>query len=516
MTKGARPTFKRLARVFRLAYDSPVPIRNFIFVALLALGSFPAFAQKPRPKAPGTVDVPVKDPVQQAAAIFEAAQNAHQTGDLEKAVTLYSEALSRDPSLWQAEFQRGIAYFSLNRLEDARASMHRVETQLSGAEASTDLKPYKARVQLVLGEIEASAGNAQEAQKAFRRALEIDPSSKRAHAGLAELLLQGNKPEEAALEAQAAIDAGDDRVEARLLLAEAQVLARQFDAALPTLNEIIKAQPSNGLALRYRAQILFARKDYKGAISDLRAAFAAEPKVETGLELARVCGQAHDDAGAAAAYQEVLKLDPANAEARAGVAAALASGGSVDEAAAHLEELLKAEPKRASLHAQLAEIYLPTQPAKSLEHYEAAATLEPAKVEYQVGRASALVKLRRFPDAISALTAVIEKNPAGETLYVAHANLATAYFETQDYQNAATEYIWLLGQQKDKKRAAITLYFLGICFDRLGDYQQAKKAYEQFLGLASAENQLEIDKVKLRLPSLERQLREGKGKSRER
>ncbi len=288
------------------------------------------------------------------------------------------------------------------------------------------------------------------------------------------------------------------------------------------LNEVLKAQPSNVIALRYRAQILFGRKDYPGAVADLRAAFAAEQKpeskIDTGLELARVCSQLHDDAGAVAAYQEVLKLDPGNSEARAGVAAALASGGKAEEATAHLEELLKAEPKRASLHAQLAELYLSKEagePQKALEHYEAAAALEPSKIEYQVARASALVKLRRFPEAIAALTAAIEKNPAGETLYVAHANLATAYFGSQDYANAAKEYVWLLEQQKDKKRAAITLYFLGICFDKLGDYQQAKKAYEQFLGLASPENQLEIDKVKLRLPSLERQLREGKGKSRE-
>jgi tetratricopeptide (TPR) repeat protein len=497
-----------------------VPFRTVIILALLALASLPTYAQKPRPKSP--VNVEVKDPAQQAAVIFDAAQNAHQAGDLEKAVTLYSEALTRDPSLWQAEFQRGIAYFSLNRLDDARASMNRVDAQLSGSAGggSQDLKPYRARVQLILGEIEASAGKPAEAQRAFRRALEIDPASKRAHSGLAELLLQGNKPDEAAVEARAAIDSGDDRVETRLLLAESLFLARQFDAALPVLNEVLKAQPLNGAALRYRARVLFARKDYQGAVADLRAAFAAEqkpqPKIDTGLELARVCSQLHDDAGAAAAYQEVLKLDPGNSEARAGVAAELASGGKAEEATAHLEELLKTEPKRASLHAQLAELYLSTQAEKALEHYEAAAALEPSKLEYQVGRASALVKLRRFPDAISALTAAIEKNPAGETLYVAHANLATAYFETQDYPNAAKEYVWLLGQQRDKKRAAITLYFLGICFDKLGDYQQAKKAYEQFLGLASAENQLEIDKVKLRLPSLERQLREGKGKSRER
>src|SRR5205823_12518655 len=122
------------------------------------------------------------------------------------------------------------------------------------------------------------------------------------------------------------------------------------------------------------------------------------------------------------------------------------------------------------------------------------------------------VKLRRFEEAVGVLKQVLEQEPKDDLAYFAHTNLATALFELQDYASAAREYVWILERQRDQKRAAITLYFLGICFDKLGDYEQALKAYQQFLGLASADNQLEIDKVKLRLPSLERQIREGKGK----
>jgi tetratricopeptide (TPR) repeat protein len=163
----------------------------------------------------------------------------------------------------------------------------------------------------------------------------------------------------------------------------------------------------------------------------------------------------------------------------------------------------------------LAALYLPTQPEKALEQYVAASKIEPSQPSHWIGAGSALVKLRRFQEAVGLLRQVLAQNPKDEVAYFAHTNLATALFELDDFANAAREFIWILNHQKDRgdrKRLAITIYFLGICLDKLGDYEQALKAYKQFLALATSENQLEIDKVNLRLPSIERQIKDGKGK----
>ena len=81
-----------------------------------------------------------------------------------------------------------------------------------------------------------------------------------------------------------------------------------------------------------------------------------------------------------------------------------------------------------------------------------------------------------------------------------------------DFGGAVPEFSWILAHQQDEKRVPITLYFLAICFDRLGEYDQALKVYQQFLEKATNVNQLEIDKVRLRLPILQKQIRDGKGK----
>jgi tetratricopeptide (TPR) repeat protein len=313
-------------------------------------------------------------------------------------------------------------------------------------------------------------------------------------------------------------DLAQRRLHARRDLAQFGRVGEGFellDDALPSFDEALKREPKNALALLYRAEVFIAKTRLNEAIADLRAALAIEPSPRTRLRLAAALAQTKQFDEATKLYQEVLKEDPANTEARTALAAAMIEAGKGSEAIAQLESLIKAEPNRAVLRAQLAELYLPTQPEKALEQYQAAAKLEPNQPSHQIGIGSALVKLRRFQEAVTVLRPLVAQNLKDDIAYFAHTNLATALFELDDFPNAAREFIWVLNYQSrrgDQKRTAITLYFLGICFDKLGDYEQALKAYEQFLALATADNQLEIDKVKLRLPPLQRQIKEGKGK----
>ena len=489
----------------------PVILKTILIVVVLCGATAFAYAQQPERQPQKTVETEAKDP-QQAATLFEAGQKAHEAGNLEEAVRLYGEALARDPALWQAEFQRGTAYLALNRLPEARASITRVNEQLAQFTDSPELRNVSARVQIALGDIALAENKYPEAEKAFRRALELQPQAGRAHAGIAEVFLESRKIAEAIAEAKAAIAAGDNRAALHSLLGEALTLNKNFDEAIISLGEALKQEPRNARALRCRAEVFVARGNLPRAITDLQAALAIEKITPTMQRLAEVYYQAKQYPQAANVYQQILAAEPANQDARAALAVVMIESGKSDEAIAELETLIKADPNRAALRVQLAELYLPTQPEKALEQYAAAAKLEPSAVSHRIGVGAALVKLRRFQDAAALLQQVLEQKLPEAQAYFAHTNLAIALFELDDFANAAREYVWILERQKDQKRAAIALYFLGICFDKLGDYEQALKAYDRFVELASADNQLEIDKVKLRLPSLKQQIKAGKSK----
>ena len=92
-----------------------------------------------------------------------------------------------------------------------------------------------------------------------------------------------------------------------------------------------------------------------------------------------------------------------------------------------------------------------------------------------------------------------------------HANLGTAFFQMKRYEEAKAEYQWLTSHEPVPP---VAYYFLAICHDQLSEYLDAGANYNLFLKHAdAAQNQLEIDKVKLRLPILDRQIKQQGGRS---
>jgi tetratricopeptide (TPR) repeat protein len=171
-----------------------------------------------------------------------------------------------------------------------------------------------------------------------------------------------------------------------------------------------------------------------------------------------------------------------------------------------LEHLLEKNPNNAMLLARLGVAYRTVDPNRSLDYYKRAAAKEPANPDYATGYSSALVQVRRFSEAAAILRRVIQAAPDN---YVAHANLATALYELKQYAAAVAEYEWLL---KAKPDLNVAYYFIATAHDYLGEYDQALEAYESFLARGDAKaNQLELEKVKLRLPSLRKQIQLGQG-----
>jgi cellulose synthase operon protein C len=488
-------------------------MKSILILACLTLNA-PVIWSQPRPRAKTPAPAAKEAIPQKAAALFEAGQEAHAAGKLEEAAKFYSQALELDSSLWQAEFQRAAAYFSLNRLPEAASSINKVLEQLKEFADSPDLKQVAAKAHTLRGEIAFAGNQLSDADAAFRRALELDAQHKRAHSGLAQVLLANDRVAEAITSAKAAIAAGDDSALIYALLGHAQFRNKSNDEALISLTEALKREPNNAEALRDRAEVFLARNDASRAMADLKNLLAVAKSGATMFRLASLHRAAKQYDEATALYQQIAEAEPTNQEARTALAEILIESGKSENAIAQLEALIKAEPNRADLRSQLATLLVVNQPGKALQQYQAAAKLAPNNPNYVIGAASALVKMKRFDEAIATLKPVLSQTLQEEQMYTARANFATALFELNDYPNAAREYIWLLdylAKRGERKKTAVTTYLLGVCFDKFGDFEQALKAYQQFLSLATSEQQLEVEKVKLRLPSLQRQIAQGQG-----
>ena len=476
---------------------------SFSMRVLLAITCFGLLLAGTAVRVAAQNDDPFGDAAADPVRLFERAQSAHARGDLEKAIGFYEQAIKVRPEFPEAQFQLGNALASLGKLVEAEAAF-----KLAIVQKKNWSLPHSA-----LGALLMRNKRDAEAEQSFRQALKIDPQDGVALRLLSELRLRAGDAKDALNLAMRATAIPEAPSPAWIVLASAQRASGDKAAAKTTLDRVLADEPANVAALLERADLYIDDKNFDSAIVDLRAAAKAKPDEKTIMSrLAYVLQQAgKSEEAAAVAKSAGLEVQPSGGDGKGGVTGTpeeIEAANSSDPAVARkaLEKLLQKNPRNAMLLGRLGASYRTDDPARSLDYYRRASEIQPDAAEYAIGYAAALVQARRFPDAARILQQVVRANPDN---YAAHANLATALYESKRYNEAIPEYQWILSAKPD---ASIVHYFIATSHDYLGEYPEALASYEKFLTTADgATNQLEIDKVKLRLPSLRRQIQLGEG-----
>jgi tetratricopeptide (TPR) repeat protein len=437
--------------------------------------------------------------------LFERGQNAHAHGEFAKALDFYDQAIKLRPEFPEAEFQRGNALISLDRASEAEAAFRRAIDQRKQWPL-----PYSS-----LGILLAKNSRDREAEPILRQALKLDPKNSPALRTLAEIRLRAGDNREALELALLATTDKDAPASTWVLRAIAERTLGDKVSALASLDRALQSEPENIPGLIERAELRTAEGSYDSAIADLKTAERVKPgdrmvlthllevyqqagKVEEASRLAQTLG---------ISAQEATPAGPGEIKV-VGTADEIAAANDADPTKARqaLETLLQKNPHNAMLLARLGASYRTDDPAKSLDFYRRANEIDPRNADYATGYAAALIQSRHFAEAVGILRQVISSRPDH---YVAHANLATALYELKRFDEALPEYKWLISAKPD---LVITYYFIAIVHDKMGEYENALTAYESFLSRAKAGvNQLEIEKVKLRLPVLKRQIKLGQG-----
>jgi tetratricopeptide (TPR) repeat protein len=445
-----------------------------------------------------TIDDNAADPMK----LFERGQNAHAKGEFERALEYYDEALKVRPEFPEAEFQRANALVSLKRFADAESAFKR----------AIELRPNWSPPFTNLGLLLIRLDRDDEAANLLRQALKLDAQNEVAMRVLAEVRLRAGDAKEA-LELSRKVTNRDSSAAAWIVKAMAERKLGLKTESLASIDHVLQSEPNNIVALIERADISIEAGNYSEAINNLRLAEQSAPgdkaiasRLASALEHVGRVEEAHKVAESAG----LLKEDQLNADGTkvVGTPEEIEAANSSDVATARkaLLKLLEKNPRSATLLARLGTSYRKEDAARSIDYYRRAAELMPDNAEYAVGYASALIQQRRFPEAINILNRVIKVNPDN---YTAHANLATALYAQKDFATALLEYQWIVTNKPD---VTVAYYFIATAYDNLGEYREALVAYENFIARADVQiNQLEIEKVKLRLPTLKRQIQLGQG-----
>ncbi|HEX3558122.1 MAG TPA: tetratricopeptide repeat protein [Pyrinomonadaceae bacterium] len=435
---------------------------------------------------------------------FKEGQEAHARKEYERAVELYDEALKLRPEFAEAELQKAAALVALKRLPEAEKSYRRAMA----------LKPAWALPPAALGLLLVETkGREREAEPLLRRALELDPKNLTANISLAELRARAGDAAESATFWRRATELKADDAPLWIARARAELAAKDAAAASKSFEHAVALDPSNVEARLGRADVSLQTGDKAHAVEDLRA---LEEQSKTDWKLAVAVANRYGLAGQTDDARRIyasLPDEAKNSEDGRKLLAAISDVRCEDtpEARAALERLIASDPKNARALACLGGLTRTADPQRSLDLYRRALDVDQRNVDYAVGYAAALNQLRRFADAATILQRVLQVAP---DKYEAHANLAAAFYEMKLYNQAIVEYKWI-GQAKPD--LAVVYFFIATAHDKLGEYEDALGAYETFLARADARsNQLEIEKVNLRLPSLRNQIKRGEGVKKDR
>ncbi|MBS1792254.1 MAG: tetratricopeptide repeat protein [Acidobacteria bacterium] len=460
------------------------PVLALIVSLLLgALGAMPAPAQDGAAPA-------------DAVAVFNQGQDAHEKGDLKTAIDLYRKALGIVPEFPEAEYQLGAACLALNRTDEAEAAFRR----------AVELRADWSLAMAGLGGVLVARGKFAEAEPILTRAVELDELNFPAYAALAELRLRTKAAPDVLRPLLAKLREFSSKASPPAAVWAARgALERslgQKEEAKTSLARALAADPSNKSALAESAELALSVNDAAGALEFAAKLVKIAPDNPSyQILLARAYAAEGGDAEALKILDGLRNPPPEAAELRALINANSTAG------AAELEKLLEKEPKNVAALGRLCWLLRVENPEKALDYCRRAYDLEPANLNYVIGYGAALVQAKQYNGAVELFRKITAAAPDN---YTAHANLAIALFQLKRYEEAKTEYLWLAAKQPDRP---ITYYFLGIIYDSLTEYLDAMANYQQFLKLADAEkNKLEIDKVNLRLPSLQKQIKEKKGK----
>lgn len=434
----------------------------------------------------------------EAISLFNKGQDAHERGEFASAIDLYEKALKIIPDFPEAELQRGNALLSLGRTDDAEKAFRR----------AVELRPDWTLALASLGGVLVQKARFAEAETILTKAIELDELNFPAYASMTELRLRTNakrdvligllntvkvitlkaKPTPSMWAARAALEnATGDKASAKTSTANALAL-----------------DPKNVSALVEGANIALADSDAAKAEEYVNRLAAISVNSHTVRVLqARLKAAAGD-------LEDALKIldsiaDPGNDALELRKAIEASRSANTEE----LEKQLAADQKNPVILARLCSLLRTKDAVKAADICRRGIDAEPENMNNRIGYGAALVQAKRYDEAVTSLRALSAKAPDNATV---RANLATALFQLKRFAEAKTEYRWIVEKQPT---LATAYYLLAITHDQLGEYLDAMANYQQFLKIADpSASKLEIEKVNLRLPGLQKLIKDGKGKKR--
>jgi tetratricopeptide (TPR) repeat protein len=270
-----------------------------------------------------------------------------QSGRLREAVTDAEEALKQNPN--DLNSRRLLARIYARLIGESQQN-HVDETYLRKAiEQYTRISqadPKDADAWLMLGRLQKLAQSSPEAEKAYRKALELDPDNEDALTGLAMVYVDlGDNKNAADMLKRVADKNPSGRSLAALASAYEQM--RDYAMAAETLKKAVELTQGNPDLKRALAQNLLLADRLDESLKVYQELVTEDPKdIQSQLRISQIYRQKRDFKNAHAAADKAKEIEPNNLEVRYNEVNLLEAEGRTNEGLALMKELVDSSGKK--------------------------------------------------------------------------------------------------------------------------------------------------------------------------
>lgn len=270
-----------------------------------------------------------------------------QSGKLRDAVTEAEEMLKRDPENLDARRMLGRIYSRLiGDQQQNKVNEQMLKNAIDQYQKVVDKEPADTDSWLMLGRLHKFGQDSVNSEKAYKKALELDPDNEFAISGLAQVYSDlGDSGH--ALEMWKKLAEKDPRPQALRALAGAYEQEHDYRNAALTLQRALESAPKDPELKKNLADDLLLSGQIDDALKLFNEMAQVEPRdARLQVQLSRIYRQKRDFAKARAAQNRASEVDPDNLEVKYNDVNLLEAEGKTADAIARLHAMLDATAKK--------------------------------------------------------------------------------------------------------------------------------------------------------------------------
>ncbi len=411
-----------------------------------------------------------------------------QSGRMRDGQTDAEQAIKTNPNDLAAH--RVLARIYVRQIDAQRGRVNETMVRQATQEYQkiTELAPNDADSWVWLGRLQSASQNMDEAERAFKKALDIEPDNEDGLTGLATVLgIKGDGAGAANLLKRASEK--NPTPDSLKRLADAYEQMKEYGLAADTLRRALEFSPQDAPDIeRKMAMYLISAERYDDALAAYQELVADDPTdADSYLRMSQIYRQKKDMVKAREASDKAKAIDPNNIQVRLNELYILQAEGKPGEAIEAMKSILQQTESRSYDPAQLEnrgelleqlgvmqQLADQTQPA--VDTYRQLATLDPTKAPHASARIiAAYMGGKEYPKAQEEADAAIKKFPNDREVRVSRASLLAEMGKT----DAAVADIKKLLDGKDDRGIELALADLYVKGRKFDDAAKALDAAEK-------------------------------------